>query len=319
MSTEKKSIIKKLLARRESSVFIALVVLCIALSFASPYFLKQRNLFSVLRQISAIAVMAVGQALIIITGGIDLSVGSLLGLTGVLTAVFSMWNFPPAVVFLLVILSGIILGSVNGLLITKMNITPFIVTIGMMNIARGLSLLITGGMPIHVDNGINFLGGGYLGPIPFSVVIMIIIAALGILFASRTLPGRNVYAVGNNDRAAELSGVRVHRVKIMVYSITGALCALAGIIIAGTLNSADPNSGKGYEMDVIAAVILGGTSLAGGEGTIQGVLIGAALMGVLRNAFVLLGISAYLQIVTIGVVIIGAVAIDSVKTMRATR
>lgn len=319
MSTENKSIIKKLLARRESSVFIALILLCVVLSIASPYFLKQRNLFSVLRQISAIAIMAVGQALIIITGGIDLSVGSMLGLMGVLTAVFSAWNLPPIFVFVLVIFCGILLGSINGLLITKVNITPFIVTIGMMNIARGLSLLITGGMPIHVDSRINFLGGGYLGPIPFSVVIMALVAAAAILFAARTLPGRNVYAVGNNDRAAELSGVRVHRVKIMVYAITGALCALAGIIIAGTLNSADPNSGKGYEMDVIAAVILGGTSMAGGEGTIMGVLIGAALMGVLRNAFVLLGISAYLQIVTIGVVIIGAVAIDSIKIMRSTR
>jgi len=140
-----------------------------------------------------------------------------------------------------------------------------------------------------------------------------LITAAGIIFTTRTLPGRNIYAVGNNDRSAELSGIRVHRVKIMVYAITGALCALAGIIVSGTLNSADPNSGKGYEMDVIAAVILGGTSMSGGEGSIQGVLIGAALMGVLRNAFVLLGISAYLQIVTIGLVIIGAVAFDSLK------
>ncbi len=317
--SEKPSVIKKLLARREASVFIALVVLCIALSFLSPYFLRQRNIFSVLRQISAIAIMAVGEALIIITAGIDLSVGSMLGLMGVLTAVMTAWNLPPVLVFLLVIGCGILLGSINGLLITKVNITPFIVTIGMMNIARGLSLLITGGMPIHIDSGINFLGGGYIGPIPFSVLIMALIAAGGVVFSAQTLPGRNVYAVGNNDRAAELSGVRVHRVKIMVYAITGALCALAGIIVSGTLNSADPNSGKGYEMDVIAAVILGGTSLSGGEGTIQGVIIGAALMGVLRNAFVLLGISAYLQIVTIGVVIIGAVAIDSIKTMQATR
>ncbi len=313
------SLLKKLLARREASVFIALVVLCVVLSIVSPYFLKQRNIFSVLRQISAIAIMAVGEALIIITGGIDLSVGSMLGLMGVLTAVLTAWNLPPVLVFILVIGCGVLMGSVNGLLVTKVNITPFIVTIGMMNIARGLSLLITGGMPIHIDSMINFLGGGYLGPIPFSVIIMVLVAALGVLFASRTLPGRNVYAVGNNDRAAELSGVRVHRVKVMVYAITGALCALAGIIVAGTLNSADPNSGKGYEMDVIAAVILGGTSLSGGEGTIQGVLIGAALMGVLRNAFVLLGISAYLQIVTIGIVIIGAVAIDSLKTMKTAR
>jgi len=304
---------KKLMAQRETSVFLALLFLCIGLSFASPYFLRQQNIFSVLRQISAIAIMAVGEALIIITGGIDLSVGSQLGLMGVLTAVFAAMGLPWYLVLALVLLCGLLLGAVNGLLVTKVNITPFIVTIGMMSIARGLALMITGGMPIHVDNPINFVGGGYLGPIPFSVIVMALVAVVGIVFATKTLSGRNVYAVGNNDRAAELSGIRVHRVKIMVYSVTGALCALAGVIIAGTLNSADPNSGKGYEMDVIAAVILGGTSLTGGEGSIQGVIIGAALMGVLRNAFVLLNISAYLQIVTIGVVIIGAVAIDSLR------
>lgn len=315
MSVKNRSLalVKRLMAQRETSVFLALFFLCLGLSFASPYFLRQQNIFSVLRQISAIAIMAVGEALIIITGGIDLSVGSQLGLMGVLTAVFAAMGLPWFLVLGLVLLCGLLLGAVNGLLVTKVNITPFIVTIGMMSIARGLALMITGGMPIHVDNAINFVGGGYLGPIPFSVIVMALVAAIGVVFATKTLSGRNVYAVGNNDRAAELSGIRVHRVKIMVYSITGALCALAGIIIAGTLNSADPNSGKGYEMDVIAAVILGGTSLTGGEGSIQGVIIGAALMGVLRNAFVLLNISAYLQIVTIGVVIIGAVAIDSLR------
>jgi len=313
MNADGHSVVKKFLARREASVFIALLVLCVLLSFLSPYFLKQCNIFSVLRQISAISIMAVGEALVIITGGIDLSVGSLLGLLGVLTAVFASWNIPPVFVFLLIILCGVLFGSINGLLVTKANITPFIVTLGTMSVARGLSLLITGGMPMHIDSGINFLGDSYLGPIPFSVVIMLLITAAGIIFTTRTLPGRNIYAVGNNDRSAELSGIRVHRVKIMVYAITGALCALAGIIVSGTLNSADPNSGKGYEMDVIAAVILGGTSMSGGEGSIQGVLIGAALMGVLRNAFVLLGISAYLQIVTSGLVIIGAVAFDSLK------
>jgi ribose transport system permease protein len=305
--------LKKLLARREVSVCIALIFLCVLLSILSPYFLKQQNLFSVLRQISAIAVIAVGEGLVIITGGIDLSVGSQLGLMGVIAAVVASWNLPWYLVLLIVLLCGFALGSVNGLLVTKVGITPFIVTLGMMNIARGLSLLITGGMPIHISNTINFIGGGYIGPIPFSVIVMALVAVGGAVFASMTLTGRNIYAVGNNDRAAELSGIRVHQIKILVYALTGALCALAGIIIAGTLNSADPNSGNGYEMDVIAAVILGGTSLSGGEGSIQGVIIGAALMGVLRNAFVLLNISAYLQIVTIGLVIIGAVAIDSFR------
>jgi len=317
---EKKStFFQNFFKKKESSILIAFIVLCVFLSIASPYFLKIQNIFNVLRQISVIAIMAVGEALVIITAGIDLSVGSILGLMGVLTSLFAGTGMNPILIFLLTIICGILVGSVNGFLVTKARINPFIVTLGMLSIARGVSLLITGGMPIHIDNKINFIGDGYIGVVPFPVIVMFIIIILGHVFATRTLPGRNVYAVGNNDRAAKLSGIRVDAVKIMVFMIMGALCAISGMIIAGTLNSADPNSGQGLELDVIAAVILGGASLSGGEGTIIGVLIGAALMGVLNNAFVLLGVSAYIQIVAIGVVIITAVGIDSVKSARQNR
>lgn len=299
--------------RKEIPIFIALLVLCVVISLLSPFFLTWQNIFNVFRQFSVIAILAVGQGLIIITGGIDLSVGALLGLMGVLAATLAASGVPAALVFPLTILFGCMAGTVTGLLITKVRINPFIVTLGMMSVARGVSLLITGGMPVSIDNGITYLGGGHIGNVPVSVLIMFAVAICGYVFTTRTLPGRNLYAIGNNERAARLSGIRTDRMKIMVYVIMGALCALSGMIVSGTLNTAEPAAGTGYELDVIAAVVIGGASLSGGKGSIVGIVMGAAIMGVLRNGFVLLQVSAYWQVVTIGLVIIGAVAIDSIK------
>ena len=307
-----------LLRRHEASVFIALVALCAVVAILSPYFLTMKNVFNVLRQFSLIAILAVGEAMIIITAGIDLSVGSLVGLMGIATGLLAGTHLPPLVVFLVVIVAGCLVGSINGLFITKVGITPFIATLGMLSVARGTSLLITGGLPIAVENPITFIGDGYIGPVPFSVIIMFVVAAAGQVFASRTLPGRNIYAVGNNERAARLSGIRIDAVKLMVYVIMGGLCGLSGMILSGMLSSAEPSAGTGYELDVIAAVVMGGARLAGGEGSIVGVVFGAALMGVLRNGFVLLGISAYWQVVAIGCIIIAAVSIDSIGTKRAS-
>lgn len=313
----KTNLFLKLLKTKEFSVLAALFVLCFVVSFLSPYFLTVKNIFNVLRQISVIGILAVGEALIIITGGIDLSVGSVLGLMGVITALLASLGLPAIVVFFLSILIGSMVSSISGLLVTKVRINPFIVTLGMMSIARGVSLLITGGMPISIDkNSITYLGSGYIGPVPVPVIIMFIVTILGYIFATKTLPGRNVYAIGSNERAAKLSGIRVDKVKIMVFAIMGGLCALAGIILSGTLKTAEASAGSGYEMDVIASVVIGGASLAGGEGSIIGVIIGAAIMGVLRNSFVLLGVSAYWQVVAIGVVTIAAVALDSLKTKK---
>lgn len=314
--TTRSSPLMRIVKRKEFSVFVALVLLCTVVSILSPYFLSVQNIFNVLRQFSVIGILAVGQALIIITAGIDLSVGSVLGLMGVTAALLAGLGFPPVLVFVLTIVFGCTVASVNGLLVTKVRINPFIVTLGMMSIARGASLLITGGMPISIDNGITFLGSGYIGVVPVPVILMLIVAVLGHIFATKTLPGRNVYAVGNNERAAKLSGIRVDRVKIMVFMIMGALCALSGMIVSGTLKTAEPSAGAGYEMDVIASVVIGGASLAGGEGSIVGVILGAAIMGVLRNSFVLLGVSAYWQVVAIGVVTIAAVAVDSLKNRK---
>lgn len=300
--------------KKEFSIFIALMVLCICLSILSPYFLRVNNIFNVLRQFSITGILAVGEALIIITGGIDLSIGSLVGLMGVLVAIYSNTGMPSLLVFFAAIATGACVGGINGLLVAEVGINPFITTLGMTSIARGATLLITGGLPFSNETPIMWLGGGYIGPVPVPVILMFLIAAAGHIFANYTLPGRNIYAVGNNERAAKLSGIRVERIKLMVFMLMGALCALSGIILSGTLDSAEPTAGAGYEMDAIAAVILGGASLSGGEGSIIGVIIGAALMGVLRNGFVLLGTSAYWQTVAIGVVIIAAVAIDSIRT-----
>ncbi|MDA8424571.1 MAG: ABC transporter permease [Treponema sp.] len=312
-----RTLIRATTARKEFSVFVALLVLSIIVSLMSPYFLTVENIFNVLRQFSIIGILAVGEALIIITGGIDLSVGSLVGLSGILTGLFAGAGIPTLPLFFLVIIAGCLLGSVNGLLVTRIGINPFIATLGMLSIARGGALLITGGLPISVDNKINFLGDGYLGPVPVSAVIMFIVAIVGHIFATRTLPGRNVFAVGNNERAAKLSGIRVKSTKMMVFMIMGGLCALSGIILSGTLSSAEPTAGTGYELDVIAAVVMGGASLSGGIGSIIGVIFGAALMGVLRNGFVLMGVSAYWQVVAIGVVIIAAVSLDSLSSKKA--
>ncbi len=290
--------------------------MCTIISFLTPYFLTVGNIFNVLRQISVIAILAVGQALIIITGGIDLSVGNVLGLCGVILGVLAGFGLSPITLFVLTIAFGCCVGLINGFLVAKVKINPFIVTLGMMSIARGAALLITGGMPISIKNDINFLGGGYIGVVPFPVIIMFIIILMGIVFTKKILIGRNIYAVGSNERAAKLSGIPVDFTKMIVYIITGGLCALAGILLSGTLNNASPASGQGYELDVIAAVVIGGASLSGGEGSIIGVLLGASIMGVLRNAFVLVGVSAYWQIVTIGLVIIAAVAIDSIKNLK---
>ncbi len=302
---------------KEFSILMALVVLCVTLMIASPYFLKMTNIFNVLRQFSIYAILAVGQAMVIIIGCLDLSIGTVMGLMGVICALLSAAGVPPVLVFFIVLIAGGLVGSINGLLVTKLGVNAFIVTLGMQYIARACSLLLTGGMPIWLESDLAILGGGYIGVVPIPVIIMVLVAVFGIVFTKKTLLGRNIYAVGSNERASKLSGVRTDRVKIMTFIILGVLAGLSGMILTGTLKTAEPTAGTGYELEAIAAVVIGGTSLSGGEGTILGVLIGAALMGVLKNGFVLLSISAYWQVFAIGFVLIAAVAIDGLKNKKA--
>lgn len=330
------SFTRHLLQRREIGVFFALVALVIFMSLSSPYFLGQENIFNVLRNMSAITVMAIGMTMIIVTGGIDLSIGSTLGVSAMLAArmmfnssgeVF-LTGYNPWLAVPFAVAFGGAIGLANGLIITKLNVNPFITTLGMLSIGRGLTYLLATGIKGAVASNIpvknefvNFIGIGKIGwegfQIPMQVVIMFTLVVVFSLFLNYTVLGRQIYAVGSNAEAARLTGVNVHAIQIFVYTLTGLLCGLAGLMNCGLVGAAVTNAGTGNELDVIAAVIIGGTSLSGGEGTIVGAVIGAAIMAVLKNAFVLLHLPVYLQTVSIGVVIILAVALDGLRRRRS--
>ena len=310
-----KSVWKRITERTEFSIFIGLVALCVLMSILSPYFLKVSNLFNILNQISRYGIISVGMALVIIAGGIDLSVGYVAGLTACLCAYFcSTMGMPAVAALLATLVVGVLIGLINGLLVTRVKLVPFIVTMAMGKILSGCTLLLTGGRPIKFQSSLAWLGKGYIGPVPVAVIVMLLCIVAGTVFAEHTLTGRNIYAIGNSERTAQLSGINVKRLKTLTYIITGGLCALCGVIIAGNLSSADASLGNGYETDTIAAVVIGGVAMSGGEGTIWGSLIGASIIGILKNAFVLLRISAYWQSIVIGIVIIVAVTIDKLRS-----
>ena len=325
-SINQKNIILKIFRARETGVFGAMILIAIIMSIASPYFLSALNIFNVLRSMSTIAIMAIGMTMVIITAGIDLSVGSLLAVTGMFTARLMYHGFNPYLSLLMGFILGFALGLTNGLIISKFKVTPFITTLGMLSIARGLTYLLSTGVKGTVSSNIpmtnevvNFIGAGYIGPVPFPVVLMAILVIVFTLFLKHTVLGRQIYAVGSNEDAARLSGVNVNMIKIFVYTMTGGLCALAGIITSGLLYTAATNYGEGDELNVIAAVVIGGASLMGGEGTVLGAAIGAAIMALLRNAFVLLHFPIYMQTISIGVVIILAVGIDQLRKHADTK
>jgi ribose transport system permease protein len=297
--------------RREASVGAMLVLVFVLLSVASPFFLTERNLFNVARQLSVVAIVALGQALVIIAGGIDLSVGSVIGLSAVLAAMTATATDSPLLGIVASLAIGGLFGLINGTLVTRARINPFITTLGTLSVARGAALLITNGNPQRFDNWAAFLGGGRIFNVPLQFILLVLLAAVVWIFAVRTRWGRDIYAVGDNARAARLAGLNVAFTRTLVFTLSGTLAGLGGLLLAGMLSNANPNLGLGYELDVIAAVILGGVALTGGRGSIGGVLIGAALMGLLRNAFVLLNVSGYWQTITIGLVVLIAVGADS--------
>mgnify|MGYP006295376797 FL=1 len=291
---------------------IGLIILVIVLSFLSDYFFTVNNLLNIIRQVSIIAIMAFGMTFVILTGGIDLSVGSLLAVSAAVTAglIINIGIF-----YLLVIpigmLIGVLLGGFSGLMVAKAKMPAFIVTLGMMTIARGLTLIYTDGRPISGFNeDFRFIGAGHIGGIPVPVIIMLIILLLCYITLKKTPYGRYVYAIGGNEEAAKLSGINVDRIKMSVYALSGLLSAISGIILASRLNSAQPTAGSGYELDAIATVVLGGTSLSGGQGGVIGTIIGALIIGVLNNGLNLLNVSSFYQQVAKGAVILIAVYID---------
>lgn len=308
--------IGRILRQREASVAIMILLVVVFLTFANEYFLTTRNVLNVGRQASVVAIVALGQALVIISRGLDLSVGSVLGLSAVVAAFVARATGSDVLGLGAGLGTGIVVGATNGLLFTRLNINPFIATLGTLSVARGLALLITGGIPIPFSGWAVFLGAGKIFEVPVSLILMLLLAVAFHIFATHTRIGRNIYAIGDSPKAARLAGINVEGTRLLVFVLCGLLAGLGGIILAGNLASANPDLGRGYELDVIAAVILGGTALSGGRGTIYGVVLGALLMALLGNAFVLLGISAHWQVVTKGLVIILAVGIDGFRRGR---
>jgi len=296
---------------RQIGTLLGLVALSTVLWILSPHFLTVSNLINVAQQTAINAVIAAGMTYVIITAGIDLSVGSILALAGVVlgSALHAGISLPSAILIALAI--GFSCGLVNGLLITRGGLPPFIATLGMMSVARGAALMFTQGRPISgFSEGFRALATKEILHIPSPVWIMLAVYALGHLTLTRTKLGRYTYAIGGNEQAALLSGVNTKWYKTLVYGLSGMLSGLAAVILTARLNSAQPIAGLMYELDAIAATVIGGTSLMGGEGRVVGTLVGALIMGVLRNGLNLLGVSSFLQQIVIGSVIIVAVLID---------
>jgi len=303
----------------EYGIILAFIALVIALSFASPYFLRMKNILNVLRQTSVNALLAIGMTFVILTGGIDLSVGSVLAFGGVVAAsLASDALFGPIVNPFLAagagLLGGLILGSVNGVFVAKWRMPAFVVTLGMLSMARGFTFIYTDGMPVpRIDERFLVFGQGRLLGIPLPVIILAVVFSLAWVILYKTRYGRYIYAVGGNEKSAKISGVNTRFIVFTVYVISGLLSALGGIILTARTTAGLPQAGQAYELDAIAAVVIGGTSLSGGQGALSGTLIGALLIGVINNGLDLLGVSSYFQQVIKGAIIIGAVLLDSFR------
>lgn len=313
----------QLLSRFQS--LIALVILCVIVSVLSDKFLTATNAWNVMRQISVNVCISVGMTLVIIAGGIDLSVGSILALSGAiaagllksgveLAAANLYIGFTLLGVIVIALVTGSVLGGLNGMMVTRFKVPPFVATLAMLTIARGLTMLWTGGFPISsLGDAFTWMGTGWLMGVPVPVWISAFAVLVAVFVTNRTKLGRYIYAIGGNESAAILSGINVRKVKIAVYTISGALAATGGLLVTARLDAAQPNAGTGYELDSIAAVVIGGTSLSGGKGSIGGTVLGAVIIGVLNNGLVLLNVSPFWQQVVKGSVILLAAIIDKVK------
>ncbi len=300
------------------SLTIVFVIEVIIFSQSSPYFFSAGNLLNITLQASITAIIAAGMTFVILTAGIDLSVGSLVAFSGVLTASLLKIDLPLYLVFPIAMLGGLIFGVLSGwvagIFVTKFNITPFIVTLALMTIWRGAAFVYTQGRPVwELPDIFSYLGEGRILGIPFPTIIMIIVFVISHIVLTKTKFGRYVYAVGGNLEAARLAGINTNFVLITVYIISGVLSAVSGILLASRVNSGQPNAGLMYELDVIAAVVVGGTSLFGGRGTIIGTFIGAMLIAVLRNGLNLMNVGSYVQQIVVGVVILLAVLLDQLR------
>ena len=313
-------------ARQKLLAFASLIGLMAFFSFASPSFMQIDNIMGILQSTAVNGVLAIACTFVIITSGIDLAVGTLMTFCAVMTGVVLVyWELPFYLGIMAAILTGAVIGAINGTMIAKMKIPPFIATLGMMMLLKGLSLVVSGTKPIYFSDVEQFgiisqesLIGYFIPsmPIPNAVLILFLVALLGAFILNKTILGTYTFALGSNEEAVRLSGVNVDRWKIIVYSFAGALCGIAGLMIASRLNSAQPALGPGYELDAIAAVVIGGTSLAGGVGTILGTIIGAFIISVLTNGLRILSVAQEWQTVVTGVIIILAVYADNLRKKR---
>jgi len=317
--------------------FIALIVVFAFFAFAAPNFLSAANFVIMSKHVALNAFLAIGMTFVIITGGIDLSVGSIVGLCGMVagwlilhgvnlgigyTLYFNIFE-----IIAITLLVGVLFGAVNGVLITKLNVAPFIATLGTLYVARGLALLSSDGAtfpnlvgnPEYGSNGLNVLGSGAVMGIPVSIWILIAVGCGAAYIAGRTPLGRHIYAVGGNEHAAALSGVKVNRVKMFVYMFSGFCAAIVGLVISSQLVAAHPATGETFELNAIAAAVLGGTSMSGGRGRIAGTIIGAFVIGILSDGLVMMGVSSFWQTVIKGLVIIAAVVVDQAQQRLQAR
>ena len=306
-------------AWKKYNILLGLLVLFVISSLISDAFLTAKNLFNVMRQISINGIISVGMTFVILTAGIDLSVGAMLAMTGCLCAgllKFAGLGFLPIVLIGLGL--GLLMGTTNGIIITKGKIQPFIVTLATMTSIRGLAFLYSKGRPIvlgtNAPRALTFIGEGYIGPVPVPVVIFLVVIGISSFILRRTVLGRYVYAIGGNEEASRLSGINVDLYKVVVYAMSGLLTAVASIIAIARLGVGNADLGLGYELNAIAAVVIGGTSLAGGIGTVEGTFIGAIILGILNNILNLMGVGSFFQQILKGVIIIVAVLLSKRKS-----
>ncbi len=304
-------------------IVVALVLLIVFFAISAPSFLSINNILNILRQVSIVGICAVGMTFVILTGGIDLSVGSIIGVTAVVGAFLMGAGTPVWVAVTVVLAVGALAGALNGFLISEVDIAPIIATLGVMTALRGVAYIVTGGLPIYgLPESFGMLGQGYFLGIPVPVFVLVLAFVLGWFLLSNTTFGRSVYGLGGNAEATRLSGISIRKTTYKIYVLAGILYAVAGLILLSRANSGQPKAGDGYEMDVITACVLGGISVAGGQGRISGVIYGVLIMGVLTNGMIMLNVNEYWQWVVKGVVLLAAVAIDRLsrkgaKTMTA--
>lgn len=306
-----KTIFKKL------GLLLILIILMIIMGILSKYFFTIGNLLTIGIQASVNAILAIGMLLVIIQGGIDLSIGAILALSGIFAAYLMKFHFSLAISLTLSILIAGILGWINGFLVTGLKLQPFIATLGTTGIYRGIALVITGGLPISsLPEKVSWFGAGNIIGIPVPIVITTLIIIIFYVILNHTLLGRYTYSIGSNAEATRLCGIKIDRYRRIIYTVEGALAGVAGIILIGRLCVAQPNAATGYELNAIAATVIGGTSMMGGSGTIMGTIIGALIMSVLSNGFTLLGMNTFIQQVAIGIVLIAAVYFDALQRKR---